>query len=141
MVIQTYNPSHAVIRHAVMNAYQNFAKEELELRRELHYPPFSRLVRFRIQGNLQSKVVETSGRLAQRAQGLVNHFKAFHSLSLLGPSPAPMSRLRGKYRYHLLIKFKEARFMEPFLEKVMGDFKWVVGGTKVQVDVDPVGML
>ena len=101
VIVQTYNPEHYAVQAALRQDYEAFYVREIELRRELFYPPFSRLVKLLFH--------ETS---RERAWGEANAFvTAFRSAfakeqdcMLIGPSPALIERERGVYRFIVLIK-------------------------------------
>jgi len=101
VVVQTYNPEHYAVQAALRQDYEAFYAREIELRRELFYPPFSRLVKLLFH--------ETS---RERAWGEANAFvTAFRSAfakeqdcMVIGPSPALIERERGVYRFIVLIK-------------------------------------
>jgi primosomal protein N' (replication factor Y) len=78
---------------------EDFLHKETEFRRDAHYPPFCRLVNFVVSSSREETAREASCVLAE----------AIHSLKgpaeeVLGPAPAPLSRLKGRYRHHLLVK-------------------------------------
>ena len=101
VIVQTYNPEHYAVQAALRQDYEAFYAREIELRRELFYPPFSRLVKLLFH--------ETS---RERAWGEANAFvTAFRSAfakeqdcMVIGPSPALIERERGVYRFIVLIK-------------------------------------
>ena len=101
VIVQTYNPEHYAVQAALRQDYEAFYAREIELRRELFYPPFSRLVKLLFH--------ETS---RERAWGEANAFvTAFRSVfakeqdcMVIGPSPALIERERGVYRFIVLIK-------------------------------------
>ena len=141
VIIQTYYPEHASIQFAKTVDFEAFASQELPLRESLAYPPFARLASIRLQG-IKSHVVEQAARtLAQRGQQLSKTFKAFESIRILGPAPAPLARLRGQYRYFVLIKSHSAPQLNEFCDKLIGDQKWVPSGTRVLIDIDPITMM
>lgn len=96
---QTYSPHHYAIRAAAAHDYTSFARQELAYRRQTHYPPFVELARILVWGDDQRKVAFTA---KQAAQGCLSVLKAPEQL--VGPSAAPLEKLKGKYRWHLLIK-------------------------------------
>ena len=141
VIIQTYYPEHASIQFAKTVDFEGFASQELPLRESLSYPPFARLASIRLQG-IKSHVVEQAARtLAQRGQQLSKTFKAFESIRILGPAPAPLARLRGQYRYFVLIKSHSSPQLNEFCDKLIGDQKWVPSGTRVLIDIDPITMM
>lgn len=139
--IQTYSPHHQSVMVAQNHQVGDFYENELLERSELHYPPFSRLALFKVQGNDLKKTSHCASYLVNRARQLKKTFQAFENVQILGPAPAPLSRLRGKYRFQALLKAKRASELKEFCRRLLGDEKWVPSGTKVQVDIDPLHML
>lgn len=98
VLIQTQNKSHFVLQKVLANDYHGFYKNEIELREDKGYPPFTRIC-----------TVETKDESEQKARGALNDFynilitkKA--SLTISVPQPAMIARLKGKYRFKILIK-------------------------------------
>lgn len=139
--IQTYSPSHQSLTVAQSHKVRDFYKEELHERQELHYPPYTRLALFKIQGNDLTASQQCAKRLVHRAHQLQKTFSAFKEIQVLGPAPAPLNRLRGKFRFQALVKASRAQELKEFCRRLLGDEKWLPPGTKVQVDVDPLHML
>jgi len=137
VVIQTFDPDNHAIRCAVNHDYESFCARELEMRRELNYPPFASIV------NILSR--DSSERAARvRLEDLLREIKAEPlsdraGLELAGPTPAVLSRLRGEYRYHLVARSGDRERMLALIRRVLdrrGDLH-----RQLSVDVDPVSML
>ncbi|MBV2169717.1 MAG: primosomal protein N' [Bdellovibrio sp.] len=141
VIIQTYNAEHDSITFARNHDFEGFAQHELNIRGQLNYPPVGRLVSFRIQGTHLGKVDETARLLARRAQALKAQFPQYESIEILGPAEAPLSKLRGQFRYHLLIKTAQASAANPFSRQLLGDQEWVPSGIKILIDIDPMSLL
>lgn len=141
VIIQTFNTEHDSITFAKNHDFEGFAAHELEIRSALHYPPIGRLVSFRIQGTKQSVVEGATRLLARRAQALKAQFPQYSSIEVLGPAEAPLSKLRGQFRYHLLIKTTQAAAANPFSRQLLGDQEWVPPGVKILIDIDPMSLL
>jgi primosomal protein N' (replication factor Y) len=97
VMIQTFNPDHVAIQAAAQHDYGAFYGAEIENRRELNYPPFSRLCNV-IANHEDANTA--SGAAAEIATRLRLH----RGLTVLGPAPCPLSRVRNKHRFHVLIK-------------------------------------
>ncbi|WII72709.1 primosomal protein N' [Bdellovibrio sp. 22V] len=141
VIIQTFNVEHDSITFAKSHDFEGFAQHELNIRSQLHYPPVGRLVSFRIQGPHLGKVEETARLLARRAQALKAQFPQYASIEVLGPAEAPLSKLRGQFRYHLLIKSTQVAAANPFSRQLLGDQEWVPSGIKILIDIDPMSLL
>ena len=79
--------------------------------------------------------------MCDRAYSLKKKFAAYEAIIILGPTEAPMAKLRGKFRQQLLIKSPEHKVLKQFCEQLFFDLKWIPTGTKVQIDIDPISML
>ena len=94
VLIQTYAPHHYSIRAARDQDYARFIRRELELRRELMYPPFARMALVRIEGADAGARRRDRGAGGQGAAQPVGDAKP-DAMRVLGPAPAPIERLRG----------------------------------------------
>lgn len=141
VIIQTFNAEHESITYAKNHDFEGFAENELNIRSALNYPPAGRLISFRIQGPHLGKVEETARLLARRAQGLKAHSQNYSSVEVLGPAEAPLAKLRGQFRYHLLLKTTSISVANPFARQLLGDQSWVPSGIKILVDIDPMNLL
>lgn len=140
VVVQTYNPEHPSILSAVKANFSEFCEKELEERKTLNYPPFHRLAMFRIQGQDLTRTKAAAKKLSERARSLQSR-TSYLEVAVLGPAPAPLAKLRGRYRFQLMIKGPSAPILNGFCQQVLSDEKWLPPGTKVQVDMDPLQML
>lgn len=141
VIIQTFNAEHDSITFARNHDFEGFAKHELDIRGQLSYPPVGRLVSFRIQGTHLGKVEDTAGLLARRAHALKAQFPQYNSIEILGPAEAPLSKLRGQFRFHLLIKTTQVAAANPFSRQLLGDQEWIPSGIKILIDIDPMSLL
>lgn len=137
VVIQTLDPEHYAIKCAVDHDYVGFFDQELEFRRELGYPPFSTLV------NVVSR--DESDRDAQSAlDDLVEEIKklpmaARMGIKIDGPVPAVLSRLKGQYRWHLVLRSEDREAVLGLLRAALEPNPGL--RKKLAVDVDPMSML
>ncbi len=136
VVVQTFNPQHYAVRAAAAYDFPGFEARELEMRRELGYPPFLSLIRIVVQGTPEERVRAASERLAGRLKAAFDG----SGVSILGPAAAPLYRLKGRYRVHFLLKAPDLGTAVPLLRKAAGA---VSTGRALQVllDVDPVDLL
>lgn len=102
VVVQTYNPDHYAVQHAFHHDYDAFYRDEVRFREETHYPPYAELWLMGAEGPDEGSVKE---RTLAAALDLRNMWP---DAEVLGPAPAPLARVRGQYRYHLLVKQRGA---------------------------------
>lgn len=144
VIVQTYNPNHYSINFAKDHDFYSFYKQEAKFRQEMSYPPFARLVNFRMEGNVETRVLKYARMMEQLTSGLLRDEESFQGkVEVLGPTMAPLGRLRGKYRFQMLLKGKRWSILHRFAEKVLekAEGKMSIAGVKLTVDVDPVNML
>jgi primosomal protein N' (replication factor Y) (superfamily II helicase) len=139
VVIQTYAPHHYSIRAARDQDYARFIRRELQLRRELMYPPFARLAMVRIEG-AQPRLV---ARIADAAAASLAKSASPEGLRVLGPAPAPIERLKQRYRWQVMLKSRELRPMRAALTAMRAEVGPIADRDKVYliIDIDPVRML
>ncbi len=136
VIIQTFNPNHYAIQKARDHDYDGFYAEEISLRQSLFYPPFSRLIHLRVSCIHRDKGEEGSKSLAAKARELLKLARVRGTVEIVGPAEAPLFRLRGRYRWQLLLKGDDSRFLHALTRDILGGFHFP--GVQVKVDVDPV---
>lgn len=141
VIIQTLSPEHPSIQFAQNHDFQGFAQQELEFRRMLGYPPVGKLVSFRVQGSHLDRVQQTARLLSERAWALKSQRPQFENLEILGPTEAPLAKLRGQFRHFLLIKNPQGTPLSNYCSQLLADQKWVPAGVRIVVDVDPLHLL
>lgn len=108
VVLQTYNPEHPSIQFTLAHDYEGFAAHDLGFREALGYPPHGRLAALKIAGPDLAVVERAAQNIAKHARELADiHAKRSGdrpTITVLGPAPAPMSKLRNLFRYQILIK-------------------------------------
>ena len=142
VIIQTLNPDHYSILRATEHDFVGFYQEEIGFRKALDYPPFTRLINFRLAGNSEKKTQVAAEALGQLGDALLKQDYR-KGIEILGPSVAPFPKMRGRYRFHMLAKGKNSRWLHQFARNVIlqsEDFTKGKGVT-LEVDVDPVFIL
>jgi primosomal protein N' (replication factor Y) (superfamily II helicase) len=141
VIVQTYAPEHYTMRHLLEHDYQAFFEEEVEFRRALNYPPFGRLVSLRVDGPKADEVETKAKTLAQglRAQ-LTRSEKWREQIEVMGPAPAPILKLRNRYRWQLLLKGTQSGVLLQFAGHARALFPRS-RSTRLHIDVDPYSML
>lgn len=138
VLIQTYHPDHYAIRFACAQDYIGFYQHEIEFRRAFEYPPFVALASVLVQDEELGSLVKRANEL-KRALDRANHKGACR---VLGPAPAPISRLRGRHRAQILIKARRRADLRAMLEMAMADTEdqrlWLDGTC---IEIDPVNLL
>jgi primosomal protein N' (replication factor Y) len=99
VVVQTYYPDHYAILAATAHDYASFAERELKYRRWMHYPPFGMLANVLVQS---AKLEEAAGWSAELGRWFQQ--AALQGVRVLGPCTAPIARIKGIYRFHMILK-------------------------------------
>ncbi len=103
VVLQTFDPDNYVIRAAAGHDYGGFYQQELEYRRSLGYPPFQKIVRLEIRDKNQRSAEKKAGVYAATLKGWIER-EGYRSTHLVGPTPAYFSKIRGNWRWQILVK-------------------------------------
>jgi primosomal protein N' (replication factor Y) len=139
VLVQTYNPDHSAIVHAVTHDVPGFVERELADRRELAYPPFSRIGLVRadsIEEVRARDACETMARIAYETGSRVGG-----KVDVVGPAPAPLTRLRNRFRYHLMLRSADRRALRVVLGQLDLARAALPRSVRCSIDVDPVQLL
>jgi primosomal protein N' (replication factor Y) len=132
VVLQTLSPDHEAIKGAAEGDYAAWADGELIARRELRYPPSASLLRGVLAGKDEARVIAAAQALVA---GLSEHLGL--EAEVVGPAPALLREVRGKFRHHLLVKLAPER-VEAAL--AFARSKPQPSGVRLTLDVDPYDM-
>ncbi|MFW5968040.1 MAG: primosomal protein N' [Persicimonas sp.] len=145
---QTYNPDHYSLQSAREHDYERFAERELKLRDELSYPPFGHLIAVKFEAKSEGRCMQAARDYATAARRILRADDDLaDSVFMLGPAMAPLSRLRGKSRWQLLLKSRsrtKVRKLATSMLSAVGHFepsKSSYRNVRIIVDVDPINML
>jgi len=128
VIIQCYDTDHYAIRAAAKHDYLAFYRQEISFRRQLQYPPHGHLVRVLIQGHEQ--VVEQEAAIVTE---LIR--KRLPSVEIFGPAPAPIAKIKGRYRWHIIVK------SEYPISHLLADLPRNDQQVIISVDPDPLFLL
>jgi primosomal protein N' (replication factor Y) len=138
VVIQTMNATHYSIRHSTTHDYEGFYHEELAYRTQLGYPPIGRIIKLEIKSPDESLAAEA----AKTAKDRIRYLMRGKETVLLGPAPAPISRVRGQYRYQLLLLSPRRAEIRALAVEGRNVIEEKYGRRcRVIVDVDPVNLM
>ncbi len=139
VVFQTFRPEEPAIALASRHDYEAFYRHEIGEREELSYAPFARLIAVRIDALAEASARSAAEELAclAREQPAMREGQVI----LLGPAPAPISRIRGRYRFRLLLRSTELRMLRRVASVLAARIDAGMGSARATIDVDPVSML
>jgi primosomal protein N' (replication factor Y) len=135
VIIQTYSPQNYALQAAAKHAYEDFYYQEIEHRRELNYPPFSKLISLLVSGSEKEKV----SRLAEELGKFLKH-KLGNSGQVLGPAAAIIAKLRGHWRFRLLLKGSDLDALRKTVAETLSKII-IPAEIKVMIDVEPMSLL
>jgi len=133
VIIQTFNPEHYVLKHTKGHDYKSFYEEEIEFRKALKYPPFSRIINLRLSSAKANVLGRTAQELGRDAVALCS--RNGNGLEVIGPAESPLSKIRGEYRMQMLIKGKDSKLMHAVAVELAD--KHATSTVKIVIDVDP----
>ena len=130
VIIQTYSPTHYAIQTAAKHDYASFYEKEIDYRRQLHNPPFSRLARL-VYTHTNDALCQRDAERMKRLLREEIDSKGIDDLSVIGPAPAFIHKLRGRFRWQLILRGSEP---SAFLSQIPIPRGWTV-------DIDPLGLV
>ena len=127
IIIQSYHPDNYSIYRAVQGNYIKFYEQELETRKKLGYPPFTRLALIKLISSHKNDIEKHAGIIMKKLSDIKN-------LTILGPSLAPVSRRPNTFTYQILVKMKH----NVLLSNIISYNDLVSDKVKIDIDIDPV---
>jgi primosomal protein N' (replication factor Y) len=136
VILQTFQPEHHAVRLAAQHDYERFFAVEIAERKEVGYPPFARLVSVRVHAGAEADARRATGVLAETARAHVAVREG--AVQVLGPAPAPISRLRGRYHYRLLLKSADRKLLRQVAARLASRIDKGLPPAHATLDVDPL---
>jgi primosomal protein N' (replication factor Y) len=131
VVVQSYTPDHYALQAAQAHDVRRFYESEIRIREDLRYPPFVRMVRYRIRGETDEDCAAAADDLV-RALGRHARDRGV-AIEVIGPAPAFVARIRGQHQWHVILK-SSPEGLDALLDGLPNSPGW-------SVDVDPVSLL
>lgn len=117
VIVQTYTPEHYSIEFASQYKYNQFYEEEMAIRRKFRYPPYVFLTLITVSHKNHVKVIQATQRIVQLL--LQNVQK---ETVVLGPTPSPIARIKDRYRYQCMIKYRREPQLQKLITKIIDQF-------------------
>ncbi|MBE7021061.1 MAG: primosomal protein N' [Ruminococcaceae bacterium] len=143
-IIQTYNPDHYVIKLAGKGDYEEFYESEINLRKQMNFPPFCDIINI----ICQSENKELCMKLIKECYNILvtagrNLKLTDEELRIYRPNFAPLARIKNKYRMRILLKAKASEDISGILKKLYANYNenYKVKDIGLSVDINPVNML
>ncbi|RUM88530.1 MAG: primosomal protein N' [Thermodesulfatator sp.] len=134
VILQTRLVQHYALQAALRQNYRTFFEEELIRRRTFGFPPFKRLCLLLVTSTREERAREGAERTAE-------FFRKWPELEVLGPTPAPFSRLAGRFRWQVLLRTEKASTLDQPLRRFLEEKPRWSSGLKITLDRDPEELL
>lgn len=136
VIVQSFNPYHPAISCACKNDIEGFYKSEIENRKILYFPPFSRMIRivFRSANEMASKI---------SAESFGKHLETYNQngdFEILGPSECALKKIALNYRYQILLRGDSITTLQKIVSMVMYNYK-TAANVYIEIDIDPTNLL
>ncbi|WP_442864032.1 primosomal protein N' [Bartonella sp. F02] len=133
-LLQTYQPDHPVIQALLSRQRDNFYKREIAARQHYHLPPYGRFASLIISSE-QRQLAEGYARALRQAAPSVQN------VSVMGPAEAPLSLVRGRYRFRLLLHGLRSFDIQGFIRTMLNRAPKIKSSIRLQIDIDPQSFL
>ena len=138
VLIQTYHPYHYALRHACAQDYEGFYEEELRYRQNHSYPPFVALGSLLVHGPDLGRVRNDSLELRKQ----LDRVNQQRRCRILGPAPAPLSRLKGEHRFQILIKSRTRKNLREVADAALRSAAEAgINLRSINLEIDPVSIM
>ncbi len=138
VIIQTFVPDHYAIRHVRTHAYEAFYAEELAHRAEFHYPPLGQLALISLSAPREAEVTRAAEEISALARAAAH---TTPGCEVLGPAPAPIPRLRDRYRFQILLKTTDSKALHAVACTAAQHCAALPRPLRAHVDVAPTNLL
>jgi len=131
VIVQTYTPEHYSIDLASLYDFRQFYRREMRIRKTFQYPPYVFLVLITVSHVNHVKVIQTTQKIVQL---LIKNVQ--QETVVLGPTPSPLSRIKDRYRYQCMIKYKDEPKLRQLIQKIINQFSEEIRKENLQIAVD-----
>jgi primosomal protein N' (replication factor Y) len=137
VVVQAFTPFHPAIQFARRHDFNGFYEQEMEFRRQLGYPPLTRMALLLVKGRNDEKVKFSADYVKAE---LARKSGAISDLITAGPAPAPLARAKTNYRYQIMLRTRQITRLSALVGQLANDIS-LPEGVSMTVDVDPVNLM
>lgn len=142
VLVQTYRPTSAVLRRAATHDAEGFYTDELAIRRELEFPPYTRLIRVVIRSKDAERTRQTSSEIAGRLASVISASRAGKGteVAVLGPAECPIGIVAGNYRSQIILRSTNPAPARAALTAALSEWK-PPASVYLEIDPDPVSLM
>ncbi|MBN1532931.1 MAG: primosomal protein N' [Spirochaetes bacterium] len=137
VVVQTLSGDNPLFNFFRRHDYDGFYRHEKRLREDLGYPPFTRMARLLLRGTDEGRVAGAAAEVRRALDAAVSALKS--GVRVLGPTSAPLVKIGGNYRHHLLLKSESVDELRRVIEAARETAR--LGGVYLEIDIDPVEIM
>ena len=139
VVVQTYSPENYSIRYSATSDYENFYKEEIGLRYDMDYPPFSKILAINISSKNENLLIKNIQKIGVI---LKNSLEKNNKIDMLGPCPCSISKVKEFYRWQILIKGQFDNKLALNIKKIIyKNLQDVYNDVRISIDINPSTLL
>jgi len=135
--VQAFTPFHPAIQYARRHDFNGFYEQEIDFRRQLNYPPLSRIALLLLKGRNEEKVKFSAAHVKHEIEKWSG---TFPDMILAGPAPAPLARTENKYRFHIMLRTRQMTLLSQKLAELIATLT-LPEEVAITVDVDPVNLM
>ncbi len=139
VIIQTYNPDNYSIQYAKKQNYDEFYNVEIKLRNQLRYPPFCDIIMFGISGEVEEKVSKTAEMLYKNLKEKIEKEQII--ANVLKPLPAPIDKIKNRYRWRIIIKAKVNDKLIDIINECLYNKELLKNNSRIIADINPTNMM
>ena len=136
VIVQSFTPFHPAVQYARQHDFIGFYEQEIEFRRELRYPPMTRLVCITVRSRSESKAKFVAETLSHGLRKVLTEDRD----AMGEPTPAPLARVQGAYRFQIIIRSDQIMRVTELVNRAVATTK-LPEDVNVTVDVDPISLL
>ncbi|EJO5347938.1 primosomal protein N' [Clostridium botulinum] len=139
VLIQSYNPENYSITSAAEGDYSGFYNNEIKIRKDMNYPPFSKILLINLSSKYEQKLIKNTHKISII---LKNILSKYDNLNMLGPCPSPLSKIKEMYRWQIILKGNvQTNIMKEIQKIVYTSLEQVYNDIRVSIDINPNSLL
>ncbi len=140
-LLQTYQPEHPVLRALLSGDHERFYAEEIAARAAAGLPPFARMASLTVSARERAAAETLARDLARIGHKMLRGGGIEAEFALLGPAEPPIARLRGRFRFRLILKASGRVALQPLIRRLIAAAGPPRGGARCDIDIDPMSFL
>ncbi|MGN0005203.1 MAG: primosomal protein N' [Candidatus Gastranaerophilaceae bacterium] len=140
VVFQTFNPDFSAIQSAKEQNYEKFYNEEIALRKEFGFPPFSQVIRFVVTGMNGERVFQATDEISKHLKKIIENKNLSEKIHIGNASSCAMEKLNKDFRFEILIKNFSGKYGHAIIAKLFKTIK-LPKDLKIKIDVNPIDLI